>query len=140
MAGKHNSTEITFTIDSTDGGSLQDITAYLTKIGDVAVSKGSVNATPFGASASAYLLGVIKDYPSFTLEGYYDDTSSTGPDAILDIGKVTHTQTRTFLLTIASGKTVGGELWITDYKRGFTVGDYTTFVATVQPTGTIAEA
>ena len=140
MAGKHNSTELTFTIDSADGGSLQDITQYLTKIGDVVVSKGSVNVTPFGATASAYLLGVIKDYPSFTLEGYYDDTSSTGPDAILDIGKVVHSQTRSFVLTISSGKTITGELWITDYKRGFTVGDYTTFVATVQATGTITEA
>jgi hypothetical protein len=132
-AGKHNSTEFTLTIDKSDGGALQDITAYLTKIGDVVVSKGTVVSTPFGATSSTYLLGVIKDYPAFTLEGFYDDTATDGPDAILNVGKVTHAVTRSFVLTVASGKTLTGELWITDYKRSFTVGDYTGFVATVQP-------
>ncbi len=139
-AGKHTSAEITLTIDSADGGTLQDITAYLTKIGDVEVSKGTVTSTPFGVSASAYLLGVIKDYPAFTIEGFYDDTASTGPDAILNIGSVTHAVTRSFVLTFASGKTITGECWITNYKRTAAVGEYHGFVATLQPTGTITEA
>jgi hypothetical protein len=139
-AGKHSSTEITLTIDKSDGGALQDITAYLTKIGDVTVSKGTVTSTPYGVSAAAYLLGVIKDYPAFTLEGFYDDTATDGPDAILNVGRVTHAVTRSFVLTIATGKTLTGEAWITDYKRGTAVGEYTTFSATIQPTGTIAEA
>lgn len=140
-AGKHSSNEIVFEIDVSDGGALSSgFTAYLTKIGDCEVSKGTVVSTPFGVSASEYLLGVIKDYPAFTIEGFYDDTASTGPDAILNIGSVTHAVTRSFSLTFGNSKSVSGECWITAYKRTQAVGEYQGFTATLQPTGTITES
>lgn len=137
---KYSSVDVKFEIDASDGGSLTDITAYLTAIGDLEVSRETVDATPFGATAKAYLTSILVDYPSFTIEGFYDDTASTGPDAILDIGKVVHTATRSYKLTIGGTKTVSGECWITNYKRTFEVGSHTKFTATLQPTGTPTEA
>jgi len=137
---KYSSVSVVFKIDKADAGALQDITPYITKIGDVNVVKGLIETTPFGTASASFLQGVFKKYDEFAIEGYYDDTATDGPDAILNIGAVTHAVTRSFELTIGGSKKVSGELWITGYKRGFAVGDYTTFSATVIPTGTITEA
>lgn len=138
---KADSTDFLFEIDVADSGALSSgFTAYLTRIGDIEVSKGTVSSTPLGADTATYMLGVFKDYPAFTIEGWYDDTADTGPDAILNIGRVTHAVTRSFSITFASGKTVTGECWITNYKRTEAVGEYCGFSATLQPTGTITEA
>ena len=137
---KYGSNSIKIEIDSADGGSLVDITAYVTKLGDIAIDKGLIDVTPFGTSSAAFLQGVFKTYAPIDIEGFYDDTASTGPDAILNIGAVTHTQTRTFKLTYGGTKTTQGEAWITAYKRGDEVGGYVTYTATLQLTGTITEA
>jgi hypothetical protein len=137
-AGKQNSSAITFEIDVTDGGAASTgFVQYLTKIGDIELNRGTVTSTPFGVSASQYLLGVIKDYPAFTIEGFYDTTASTGPNAILN---GTHAATRTFTMGFGDSKTVSGECWITNYKRTQAVGEYQGFSATIQPTGTQTEA
>jgi len=137
---KYSSVDFLFEIDKADAGALTSgLTAYITKFGDVNISKGSVDSTPFGVSAAEYLLGVIMKYDPITIEGFFDDAAEPAPDAVLNIGNYAHAETRTFLLTIGGAKTIGGECWITDYKRGFQVGDYTTYSATIQPTGTIGE-
>lgn len=137
-AGKHNSSEISFELDVSDGGAQSSgFVQYITRIGDLEVNKGTVTSTPFGVSASEYLLGVIKDYPAFTIEGFYDDTAASGPNAILN---GTHAATRTFTFGLGNSKSVSGECWITNYKRTTAVGEYHGFSATLQPTGTITEA
>lgn len=138
---KYASTSFVLEVDKADAGALTSgLTAYITKFGDLVVSKGSVESTPFGVAAAEYLLGVIKRYEPIVIEGFYDDGAEPAPDAVFNIGKNTHAVTRSFSLTIGGAKVLTGELWITDYKRGFTVGDYTTYAATVQFTGTISEA
>ena len=138
-AGKHSSVEFSFTIDKADGGAPEDITAYITKFGDIVVDKGSVVSTPLGVDAEEYLLGVITKYEPIVIEGFYDDTATTGPDAILNIGKVVHAVTRSAVATLATSRTIAGEVWITNYKRGVTVGEYTSFSATIQFTGAVTE-
>jgi len=138
---KYSSTAFLFEIDKADSGALTSgLTAYITKFGDVNVNKGAIESTPFGVSAAAYLGGVIKKYEPITIEGFFDDAAEPAPNAVLNIGLVTHAVTRSFSITVGTGETITGECWITDYKRGFTVGDYTTYSATIQPTGTITEA
>lgn len=138
---KYSSTSFAFEIDKADSGALTSgLTAHITKFGDIVVNKGSVESTPFGVSAAEYLQGVIKRYEPITIEGLYDDGAEPAPDAVFNIGAVTHAVTRSFSLTIGGAKTVTGECWITDYKRGFEVGGYTSYSATIQPTGTITEA
>jgi len=139
---KYSSPSIDFQIDSADGGSLTSagvFVDYITKIGDVNITRPLIESTPFGASTAEYLLSVFKKYEPFTIEGYYDDTATTGPDAVLNIGKYTHSQTRSIKLTIGGTKTIEGEVWITEYKRTFTVGEYHGYTATLQPSGAMTE-
>jgi len=135
----YGSNSIKVEIDLADGGALTDITAYVTKIGDINVNKGLIDVTPFGTASAAFLQGVFKTYDPIEISGFFDDTASTGPDAILNIGKVTHAVTRSFKLTYGGTKYTSGECWITAYKRGDEVGGYVTYSATVQLTGTITE-
>jgi hypothetical protein len=138
---KYNSTDLTFEVDKSDGGALTSgLTAYITKFGDVVVDRGTIDASVFGTEAAVFLSGIVKRYDAVVIGGMYDDGAEPAPDAVFNIGKVTHSQTRTFLLTLGGSSTVGGELWITQYKRTFSMSDYHGWEATLQFTGTIAEA
>lgn len=138
---KYSSVSILFEVDKADSGALTSgLTAYITKFGDLTVNKGMIDTTPFGASSATFVQGVFKTYEPLVIGGFYDDAAEPAPDAVFNIGKVTHAVTRTFSLTIGGAKTVGGELWITNYKRGFAVGEYTSWEATLQLTGVITEA
>jgi len=141
-AGKHGSNEVSFEIDISDGGSLSTSfgSTYLTKIGDSVVNREAVEATPFGVVDEQYIIGVIKKREPLVIEGFYDDTATNGPDAILNIGRITHAATRSTVLTFASGKTITGEVWIEKYTRTMSVGEYHGFSASLRYTGTITEA
>ena len=138
---KYSSVSFLFEIDKADGGALTvGLTPYITKFGDVNVTKGSVDSTVFGSAVGAYLLGVIKRYDPIVIGGFYESGAEPMPDAVFNIGAVVHAVTRTFLTTLGGAKTIGGECWIIDYKRTFEVGNYHGYETTIQPTGTINEA
>lgn len=140
---KYSSVDTIFEIDVADGGALSSgfSAAYLTGNIEVDFTKGDpIESTAHGASAWTGLQGVISRMAPFTLEGFYDDTATTGPDAILNIQRVTHAVTRSFSLTLGTGEVITGECWITNYKVVSSVGTYHTFTATITPTGTIGWA
>jgi hypothetical protein len=139
---KHGSNDVAFEIDKADAGVLTTGfgTTYLTKIGDYVVNREAVESTPFGVVDEQYLIGVIKKREPLVIEGWYDDTVTDGPDAVLNIGRVTHAATRSVVLTFATGKTVSGEVWIEKYVRTMAIGEYHGFAATLRFTGTINEA
>jgi hypothetical protein len=138
-AGKHGSNEVIIEFEKADsvGSADTNITAYVTKLGDITLNKGAVESTPFGVSFPEYLAGVLKKYEPITLEGFYDDTATTGPDAIFNS---VNAVARYWKITYGNGKYTSGRCWITEYKRGDGVGNYWTYTATIQPTGTIVEA
>jgi hypothetical protein len=142
---KAGSNEVDFQIDSADSSTLTTagITGfiqYITKIGDLVVNREAVASTSFGVVDEAYLIGVMKKREPFTIEGFYDDTASTGPDAVLNIGRITHAATRSVVVTLKSGKTITGEVWIEKYTRTLEVGSYHGYSASLRFTGTITEA
>jgi len=139
---KHGSNEVSFEIAVSDGGAASTGFAsnYLTKIGDVVVNREAVEATPFGVVDEQYIIGVMKKRDPLVIEGFYDDTATTGPDAVLNIGRITHTAPRGTTLTFASGKTVTGTVWIEKYTRTLEVGNYHGYSASLRYTGTITEA
>jgi len=138
-AGKHGSNEIIVEFEKADsiGSADTNITAYVTKFAGLDIGKAAVDSTPFGVTAPEYLAGVLKSYSEFTIEGFYDDTATTGPNAIFNS---TNAVARYFKVTWGNGKYTAGRCWITGYKRGTEVGGYQTYTATCQPTGTITEA
>jgi len=139
---KHGSNEVAFEIDSADGGSLTTGfgTNYVTKISDYVVNREAVESTPFGVVDEQYLIGIIRKREPLTIEGWYDDTATSGPDEVLNIGRRTHAATRSVVLTFATGKTVSGEVWIEKYTRTMAIGEYHGFAAQLRFTGTITEA
>lgn len=145
---KYSSASFALSIADTDGagGTLRALTSYLTRLGDFTVTKGVIDITPFGSSSAVLVGGIFKKYEPFTIAGLYDDTATSGPDAVLNIGRSTntHTAVRKFLLTIGGSNHLDGDgntggIWILDYKRTFNVGEYTGFEATLQLSGTITE-
>lgn len=77
-----------------------------------------------------------------TLGGLYDDTASTGSNALFnDVGCVaTAGVTRTLLLTFGGTKTYSVEVIIKSYKRMMERGKITRYEVVLTPTGTITEA
>jgi len=133
-----SSVDVLFEADKADGGALTSgLTPYITKFGDLEFTKGTVESTPFGVSAAAYLLGVISRYAPMDIEFRYNDAAEPAPNAVFDITKVTHTVTRSFSLTVGGSRVYTGELWITNWKANMNVGDIHVCTATVQFTGTI---
>lgn len=140
---KFSSADAILEIDVADGGALSSgfSAAHVTEIGDINFTKGDViESTGYGASAFSGLQGVITKMDPITFGGFYDDTASTGPDAILNIARVTHAATRSFSLTLGTGEVITGEAWITEYKVTSSVGQYHKYSATITPTGTIGWA
>lgn len=140
---KYSSVNAILEIDVSDGGALSSgfSAAHVTAIGDINFTKGEVvESTAYGASAYTALQGVITKMDPITIEGFYDDTASTGPDAILNIARITHAATRSFSLTLGTGEVITGESWITEYKVTSSVGTYHKYTATITPTGTISWA
>ena len=131
----YGSSQVKIEIDVTDGGSLGDITPYVTKLGDVTINRGAVESTPFGVSFPEYLAGVLRDCGEITVEGFFNDAAAPAPNAVFN---GTHAVTRSFKITWGV-KYTSGECWITDYKRGSEVGGYVTYSATLRTTGTIIE-
>ena len=137
---QYASNSVVFKVDAADAGSLTDITSYLTELNGVKVDRKTIDANTLGTTAATYLTEPIKSYQAIEVGGFYDDTASVGPEAILNIGRVTHAVTRSFELTIGGSKKISGECWITAWDVTIQANNYHTFKATLQPTGTITEA
>ena len=136
-----SSVDVVFEVDKADSGTLTSgLTAHITNIGSLKVTKGTVESTPFGVSAAEYLQGVITRYDPIQIGFFYDDAAEPAPNAVFDIHKVTHAVTRSFSLTIGGTRVYTGELWITDFEIVPEVGSQHRCTATVQFTGTIGVA
>lgn len=132
---QYNSSAIKIEIDVSVGGALQDITANVTEISGIKVTGGTVDSTPFGVSFPQVLATGMSTYADITVKGFYDDTATTGVNALFIPRGV-----RSFQITYGGTKTTACEVLITDYERGIKVGSVTTFSATLKPTGTVTEA
>ena len=71
------------------GGTLRDLSAYVEWVSPVGVLVEAIDVTVFTDIEQRTLAGVERAQ-EFTIEGLFDDTASTGPDAVLSgiVGKV----------------------------------------------------
>jgi hypothetical protein len=121
-----------------DGGALSSgFTQYVNKIGPFATKRPSKDSTAFNATVESFLRGIVLRHEPITIEGMYDDTATTGPDAVLDINKITHAATRSVVMTLAAGKTVSGEVWIEEYNITQEFDEYHAYAAVIRFTGTV---
>lgn len=138
---KYGSNSLVIQIDSTEGGSLVDISQYILTIGGVEVEAILQESHSFGDSWFEMLATGLRKMNPVVLGGFYDDTATTGPDAIFkNVQDSPADGTRTLVITWGGSKTTTVEVWIQKYARRAVRNELTAFEVTLQPTGSVAEA
>jgi hypothetical protein len=123
----------TFTIDDS-GGTPRDLSAYA-ESASIDLSGDVEETTTFGATGDSrtYIRGL--NGGSFSVSGFYDNTASTGPDAVLE-SLYDATSTSTFALSFDGDTTTyGGEAWCTSYNVSASVGGVASWSADFTITG-----
>ena len=131
--GKHGSDAIKIEVDNS-GGDPIDLSDYIDTINEFDIEALIQESTAFGDSWMEHLSTGIKQANPVTLEGFYDDTSTTGPDAILNA--VGDTRELTITWDGASESDTVDAL-ITNYARIPVAGELTRFRAVLTPTGAV---
>ena len=132
---KYGSSNLTITVEDSLGAA-QDLSNYIDTINDVNIEALTQESTAFGDSWVENLATGVKKGNPVTVEGFYDDTALTGPDAVLiGIG-----DTREVVITWGGAKTTTFDAIIQNYTRRPTRNELTRFSCTLLPTGAVAEA
>lgn len=137
---KYGSSSIVIEIDSTEGGTLSDISQYVQTINGVEVEAILQESHSFGDSWFEHLATGMRKMNPVVLGGFYDDTATTGPNAIfINVQDSPADATRTLKITWGGTKTTTVEVWIQKYTRQATRNELTRFEATLQPSGAVTE-
>lgn len=136
----YGSNAVVISFDVSDGGSLTDISQYVTSINGVSVEKLTEESTQFGDSWMEELQSGMSKMEPIVLEGFYNDASSPAPDAIFNIASIVHAATRTFKCLYGGTKSTTVETWIRKYERLPSIGKLTRYRVTLNPTGSPTEA
>lgn len=123
-------------IDNTVGGSLTAITQFVLSISGINKLANLEDSRTFGdtwGEASDIGTRMMED---ITIEGFYDDTASTGSHAILDGAG----EQRSFRVTFGNSKTVSVEVLIVSYARTLDRAALHKFRVVLRPTGAPTEA
>ena len=127
---KYGSDDLSITV----GG--QEMKTHITEIGGFKVSALSEDGHTFGDTWTEKLFSGIKRGETFTISGFYDDTSTTGPDAVFN----TIGTSPEFVITWGGSKTSTFNGHIDDYERRPVRGESTKYTVTVTPSGAVTEA
>jgi hypothetical protein len=123
-------------IDNAVGGSLADVSAYVTEVSAFGVEAVLEDSHTAGDSWVEKLFVGLKQASEFSITGFYDDTATTGPDALLvNVGEVL-----SFKFTWGGSKTSAFECLLAKYERAPGRGELTKYSATLVPSGAVIEA
>ena len=126
-----------FRIDDT-GSVLRDLSAYITEVRGLPGARGLNEVTALGDSGAKYVAG-LEDV-AITLSGMFDNTSTSGPDAVLGPLR-THGSAVDFEYGpegASSGNVkYSGTCWVTSYALRSRVGDLVAWSAALQVDGTV---
>lgn len=140
-AGKHGSSEITFSIDDAPGGSPTTMTNYIRTISGVKIENVTEPSHAFGDSWEEMLATGFARVPAITVTGYFDDTASTGPHTVFQVKSADRSpqaSTRTVAIGFGNSTSFGGEAIMASYEVLGKNENLTEFSAVIQPTGTWA--
>lgn len=132
---KYGSPSVTITYNS------QDITQYITDINDIDVESLMEETTTFGDDWAEHTpVGMFK-MGDLKLKGFYDDTATTGPDALFnDLTQDPTSSAKTLVITYGGSKSTSVGTFIQKYSRKLDRGKLHKFEVTLQPTGDVTEA
>ncbi|HXH05852.1 MAG TPA: hypothetical protein VNI83_04605 [Vicinamibacterales bacterium] len=137
---KYGSSSIVIEFDNA-GGTLVNVTQYVTTINGIDVEALMEEGThPFGASWEEAIPSGVRRMNEITLGGLYDDTATTGPDAIFNaVASSPTVATRTLRITWGGTKTTSVECYIKNYRRTPTRNEVTKFEVVLRPVGAVTE-
>ena len=126
-----------FLIDDT--GSVQrDLSAYITQVGGLLGTRSLNDVTALGDSGAKFIPGLQR--VTIDLSGMFDDTATSGPDAVLGPLR-THTSAVDFEYGPEGSATghvkYSGTCWIVSYDLRGRVGRLVGWSATLQAEGTV---
>lgn len=124
---------MTVSVDDS-GGTLRDITAHVTSITDFGQEYNSVDDTTFADTAESAVAGIERSQ-GFTIEGFLDDTATTGSDVVLNDAPGNIRTVK--LIARSSTRSFSAEMLCTSYKAMGSLGDYVRFQATFQQDGAV---
>lgn len=123
------------------GGTLVDITQYVQSMTEFNTESLVEETHTFGDTFEEQTPIGLARLSDITLEGLYDDTATTGPDALF--GNRTpenpNTATRTLKITWRSGKTSSVETHLKAYNRMADRSALTRYSVTLIPYGVVTE-
>ena len=119
------------------GGTPQTMTQYVLEMSGVDREALLMQTNSFGDTSEEWTAVGVTKVGEITLKGIFDDTASTGPNAIfIAIGNTT---TRTLTITWGSTKTTAVECIIKSYRRMPRLGETTQYEVVLRPTGAVTE-
>ena len=126
-----------FLIDDT-GAVQRDLSAYITEVRGLPGSRNLNEVTALGDSGAKFIDG-LEDV-TFSLVGIFDNTASSGPDAVLG-PLLGHTSAANFAYG-PEGSGVGdvkysGSCWVVSYDLRSRVGSHVEWSAVLQVEGTV---
>lgn len=134
---KYSSKDVVIEFDNSSGV-LQNMTQYILSINGVSIEALLEQSHSFGDSWEEHFSTGIKRIGEVVLGGMYDDTATTGPDAIFNAPG--NTTDRTFKITWGGTRTTTFETVIRRYERQPQRGQMSMFEVALQPTGAATEA
>ncbi len=121
-------------------GTLRDLSAYITDIGGIPGNRNLNEVTALGDSGTKHIPG-LEDV-TISLSGHFDDTATTGPDAVLGVLRTdTNAGGRAWDYG-PKGKTSGfvkysGNCWVESYELTSRVGNIVSWSASLKVEGTV---
>ena len=134
---KYGSDDVVVEYDDV-GGSLVDMSQYVDTMNGIKFNAEMQEGHAFGDSWVEELFTGMKRGEDIVLEGFYDDTATSGPDVVF--GMAALGSTRTLEITYGSTKTTTVETVNKSYERSSQRGQLSRFKVTLSPTGAPSEA
>lgn len=133
---KYGFSELVIKVDASEGGALQDMSAYVQTFNGWDIEAVLEEITAAGDAAEAWAKVGLKRGGEVVLGGYYDDTATTGPNAVFNAPG----ETRSLEITWGGTKKTSAEAIIRRYQRTSAKGELTKYEVTLQVTGVVTEA
>lgn len=136
---KYGSSSVSINVDDS-AGVARDLSQYIRNDVMVEIESILTESHAFGDSWVEQLAVGLRKLGAIPLEGFYDDTATSGPHVVLsDLATGPASITKTITIVWGGGKSVAVETLISKYARKASPGTLTGFSATLTPTGAVTE-
>lgn len=137
---KYGSNSVTFNFDNS-GGTPVDMTQHTLECNGVEIEAILEESHSFGDAWFESLAVGVRRMAPVVKSGFYDDTASTGPDAMYNAVASGPTVTlRTWQCVYGAAKSTSVEMLIAKYGRKLARAVIHKYEVTLQPSGAVTEA